>query len=1247
MLLSFGRAWKSWKSAKGAAILAILAFAAGIGSATAIFTVVNTLLFQPLPYPDGERWITLLGGSLKDPESRSSVGVPDLLTYEQARSFDAFGWFGLTNLNLTAPGEPRHLKVVRVTPRLVNSLGVSPQLGRWFANATDREVVLSHSLWQRLGADTAIIGKPVTLSRESFTVAGVMPQRFRLPMAGPYGDPATDLWLPLDPQDKRNQYAMFGMARIRADATILQAQAEVAHIASLIAKADPAGREDYTARLDLLRDLFTQDIRKSLYLMMGAAILLLLLTCANVAGLMLARSVNRARETAVCVALGARASQLARQYFQEGLLISSIGAILGVLLSVFLVRNVLGLASSYVPHAGDFELDWRVALFAVTAAFLASALASLAPLWQALRTAPNEVLNEGVRSSAGARSRGLTRGLVIAEIALAMTLLSLSAVILADLRRLLNIHPGLDPNNVLTFHLTAPESEMAETGRRQQFQDRMIRALETIPGVSDAGFVNQLPLAGCCYVTSIHVVSPNGGAVQPPAKTSFVVASPGYLRALRIPLRRGRELTALDVKQQPIPVMVNEAALAHYWPGQEPIGANGRFGDAKGAPFQIVGVVGNVRNDGLQNGTAAEVYLPYPLTAVNPMQFVVRANLPPAQLIQEVRRAIRNADPAQPIHEVRTMHDIVLESLIMQRITGFLVTFFAGCALLLASLGVYGVVSYSVRQQTVELGTRMSLGAEPRDLLKLVVGSGLRMAAYGLLIGVAAATAAIWGLTQAMDVREVTAVPLLLAALVITTITGLASFLPAWRASTLSPMVAIRNESESMWTSAQHRLRKIASEIRGAADGEEPRSVVSESDLLSEFVDATRGAESFHNAMNSGLDVIRARTGAQWVMLIENKGGAFLQSSYCTDPSRPKLVLPANGVLTSRLRSLHQPLPLSAADYASWTRWASESKPQHLPELQALRDAEIAQALALRTRKETLGLLVTGGAQTGTAFQTDERHLLASAAPQLALMIENGRLTDRIVEQEKLRRDLELASEVQRRLLPERPPTSTAAEFAAMSLPARSVGGDYYDFLPVGDHQLGIALADVAGKGVSAALVMSVVQSSLRMITSDGEASLPQLAARMNRVLKRSGTGSYATFFYAQLDEANQTLRYVNAGHNPPYLVRAMPADGAPREIEELKTGGMVIGLFPQAGYEEGSVQLRKGDVLVAFTDGVTEAMSPSEEEFGEERLQALLREIAPLPVAEIATRIAGEMRAWIRDAAQFDDLTFLVMKVS
>jgi sigma-B regulation protein RsbU (phosphoserine phosphatase) len=359
----------------------------------------------------------------------------------------------------------------------------------------------------------------------------------------------------------------------------------------------------------------------------------------------------------------------------------------------------------------------------------------------------------------------------------------------------------------------------------------------------------------------------------------------------------------------------------------------------------------------------------------------------------------------------------------------------------------------------------------------------------------------------------------------------------------------------------------------------------------------------------------------------------------------------ADGFLMTRLRAYPRPLPFAPDELAALAEWAAAHRPERLDEIRALASAGVRMAVRLRTRSEMLGVLLLGergGSRAG--FSADEKQVLRSCADQFALMIENARLTDRIVEQETLRRDIALASDVQRRLLPDAPPRSESADFAAISIPARRIGGDYYDFVELRDREIGIALADVSGKGVAAALIMSVVQASLRIIASEGEVPPPRLVARLNEFVYRSTPASkYATFFYAQLDEPRRRLRYVNAGHQTPYLFRAgrqSTADAASPEIEQLTVGGTVVGMFPEMGYEEATVELYPGDVLLAFTDGVPEAHNPQDEEFGEERLQQLLRESAHLPADEISARISAEVKDWIRDAEQFDDLTFIVMKV-
>jgi len=1247
MLSAASQAWQSWKSARAAAFLIIVAFTIGIGSATAIYTIVNALLLKPVPYAHGDRWVSFTGGTPLDSDSMSGLSLDDMLEYQQrTRSFDVFGWVKFSHYNLTAPGQPQFVQGVAVTPALANGIGVNPRFGQWFRGADEPLAVISDSLWQRLGADPLLVGKSITLSGRIYTIAGIMPPGFSLPLAGvPYSDAQVDVWVALDPLDpKRNRTwgDNLGLARLRPGVTVAQADAEAKRIAAEIAHRE--SRSSYSARADNLHWLVTKDVRPLLLLLFGAAELLLLITCANVGGLLLARSVARARETAVRVALGAGVRQLASHYFLEGFAVALPGAAGGILLSVALVRVLVSLAGSAGARAGQITMDWRVCLFALATAILAGALAGIAPLWQAARTAPNEVLSEGVRASAGARSRRLSQSLVVAEVALAFVLLATSAVLAAEFFRLTRIAPGFDPEHLLTFQLTFSPEEIPGKASRASYQDRLVRAIQAIPGVTGAAFANQLPLKGCCISTAIF---PEGVSSHPSRgeRVAFLPISLDYFRTMRIPLVRGRLLTEHDTSEKLLSAVVNQATVKRYWPDRDPIGAFGHFGSPTGDRFQVLGVVADVKNNGLDQDTVPEIYLNAAIDVpLNPMVFAVRSQLPEKTLVPAVRRAIQNVNPGQPIHDVQMMSRIARDSVVLKRMASYVMTFFALAALLMASIGTYGVVSYGVRQRTVELGTRVALGAVSRDLLALVLGSGLRMAGYGAAIGAVVAIALSWlGLRQ-FGIHHPGVLPFVFSAATIAAVAMAASFFPAWGATLLSPMVAIRNQPGSMWDTARHGAAQLFEGWFGAGSDGADRALPPEASLMAEFVEASRRAASFREALRAALESLRRSTSAQSALLLESDStGEFRATLALPEQPAPACSIPQTGLLANRLRFHSMPLPISPEDLDVWRRWAQEFKPQHLPEIETLRKCDARLAVPLRTNREILGVLLLGPPAAGE-FSDTGKLLLRDCANHLALMLENGRLTSRIVEHERLQRDLALAAEVQKHLLPRHSLDTPVAALAALSLPARSVGGDYYDFLDLPGRRTAIALADVAGKGVAAALIMSVVQASLRVIASEPGISLPQLAARLNHFIYRStGTNSYATFFYAQLDESTRELRYVNAGHNPPYLLRA---DAARMTVEELTAGGTVIGLFPQARYEEGAVELRPGDVLAVFTDGVPEALNPSGEEFGEERLKTLLGELLHLPVEEMSSRISQALKNWIRDAAQYDDLTYVLMKV-
>jgi sigma-B regulation protein RsbU (phosphoserine phosphatase) len=447
-------------------------------------------------------------------------------------------------------------------------------------------------------------------------------------------------------------------------------------------------------------------------------------------------------------------------------------------------------------------------------------------------------------------------------------------------------------------------------------------------------------------------------------------------------------------------------------------------------------------------------------------------------------------------------------------------------------------------------------------------------------------------------------------------------------------------------------MRLAVRDIRQAVGSDDTGFDVSAAGVLTAFVEAARGADSYTGALRAVLASVCDELKVESAALLVRRDGPEADYRCFAAAGALEVAAPsvaADGFLITRLRAYPLPLSFAPNELAALADWAAAHRQERLDEIRALAAAGVSLAVPLRTRSEILGVLLLGQRQQRAGFSAYEKQVLRACADQFALMIENARLTDRVVEQESLRRDIALASDVQRRLLPDAPPSVDGADFAAMSVPARRIGGDYYDFVELRDRALGIALADVSGKGVAAALIMSVVQASLRIISSAGDVPPPRLVARMNQFVYRSTPASkYATFFYAQLDEQRR-LRYVNAGHNAPYLLRAgrrSTADSGSPEIEQLSVGGTVVGMFPEMVYEEATVELCPGDVLLAFTDGVPEAHNPENEEFGEERLQLLLRQAAHLPADEISGRISAEMKDWIRDAEQYDDLTFIVMKM-
>jgi predicted permease len=1254
MLTSFVHAWRSWKTARGAGLLTIAALAVGIGSATAIFSIVQAVLLNPLPWANPDRYYFVFGAWHTHPDWWTSTSYADYVDLAaQLQSVDTFGCSTSGSGNITFHNQPQHVSDTEVSSSLVRSFGIKPILGRWFSDKGEpnglRGAVLSYALWRRLGSDPNIIGQPMTVNGALHTITGVVPAWFRYPI---YGE-GSELWIPLNPtknqQSFRSYHYLKCIAKMKAGVTTSQLKQDGDRVLAGLRRQYPDQAEPEFTNVKSVIAFATEQIRPSLILLLIAAGVLFCIAAANVASVLLARSVARARDTAVRVALGAGLWQLGNQYFLEGLLVSLAGTAAGSLLSYILVRVVLSLAADEIPRAESIAFNWQVLGFALCLAVGCALFCSLAPLWQARRIAPNEVLSEGVRASASARSRKLLRIFVIAEVALAVALLSVGGVIVEHLGHLYQVSSGLDPNDLLITHLYAPEQKYKSDADKQAYQTRLLRAIRSLPVVENAGFTDLLPLEGWGNNTVIRredQPAPKDWLQTESIEMRFV--SPSYFETMHIPLMAGRLLTDADKEGPVMPLIINETLAKLEWPHENPVGSYVRIFAWNDKRFQVVGVVGDTRNTGLYRPPRPEFDLSYRMVSPSDMTWAVRSSLPISVLTAEIRRAVRSVDPDQPIFDTHPMHEIVTNSLARQRLQSLMTGFFAASALLLAILGVYGVVSYTVRQRISEMGTRMALGAAPRDLLRLVLNDGLRMSAIGAAIGIALVLASGHALnTSDLHVQFTGPFPFLITLVLITACTLLASWFPAWRATMLPPMVAIRSDLHLNWSRVRFNYRLLTERFSEAfPHGVAPAAPGTQ--LLAAIAETSRRAESFSQAIELGLSTLSEQLRAS---------SAYLFSR--NDPDEPfcltgqakgcsPITLPAGSILVRRLVNYSSALPLSDEDLTVVRKWAAEFAPNHVAEFDSLIALGARLAAPVLSKSEVIGLLILGDPVEGASYSSQDRLALRSAAAQIALMLENSRLTDRIVEQERLRRELLMAAEVQKRLFPQNSPETAAVQLAGLCIPARGVGGDYYDFLELGNHQIGIALADVAGKGIAAALIMSIVQASLRSLAGSNGASLGDLAAKMNRLLHRStGTSSYATFFYGQFDEQQRRLRYVNAGHNPPMLLRAVSSPDEANPIEELAAGGTIIGMFAQSKYEESSVDLKSGDVLIAFSDGVTEAHNPVDDEFGDDRLKDVLRRYAHLPIAEMSSQILNELKTWMADAPQFDDLTFILMKVA
>ena len=784
-------------------LLAVLTLALGIGANSAIFSVVNRVLLDPLPYPQPDELVMLVESAPKLGFPRFTVSPPNFDDFRrQSRSFEHLAAYRYERLNLTGRDQPEVILGARVSPELFRLLRVDPAPGRGFRQEEGRPgqaraAVLSHGLWQRMfGADPQIVGRPLTLNGESHTVVGVAPRGFELPQR-------TEIWVPMAldlANENRGAHFLNVIGRLKQGVSLEQAETEMIGIASRLARQYPETNADWTVDVIPLKEIVVEDIRPILTILLVAVAFVLLIACANVANLLLARVASRERELAVRAALGAGRSRLVRQMLVETALLFVAGGLLGLLLAHWGVKALIALDPEGIPRAGEIGVDGRVIAFTFLVSLATGLLFGLVPALSATGRRLYEALKEGGRAMAGGVHGQLVRNLLVGfEVAVALVLLVCAGLLIQSFARLSNVDPGFRPEGVLTARISIPESKYPDEERQALFYDQLLERLSAIPGVERAASIYPLPLSGSNMILTFVV---QGRPAPPPSEapnTNIRVISPGYFAVMGIPVIQGRPFEPRDRGGAEQVVIVNQTLAARTWPGESPIGKRITFGDPEDPEDPgwrtVVGVVADVRHDTLDQEKTAEAYWPQAQGPFPDAVLVLRTSGDPVQLAGPLREAVRGADRDLPLERIRPMEQVVAEALAQSRFKTLLLGLFAALALVLAAVGVYGVVSYSVAQRTHEMGIRMALGARPGQVRRMVLIQGMRVVLISSAIGLGAALFAtrflreqVYGVS-ATDPVTFAVVPLVLFAVAL-----VANWVPAMRATRVDPLEALRYE---------------------------------------------------------------------------------------------------------------------------------------------------------------------------------------------------------------------------------------------------------------------------------------------------------------------------------------------------------------------------------------------------------------------------------------------------------------------